>query len=98
MLTASRTEMMIKRTGGVPVTLGAVTTWGHRDTEQVPVLDDGAEVMATRDRLKVATGILSGVAQDAAITVDGESLYVGDAYRIEDGSITVIELVEEPYG
>lgn len=94
MFTPQKIESMIRTTGGVPVVLGAVSTWGHRETTDEVGMDEGAEVSFVVDTVKVATGILTGLRNDAAITVAGEALKVGEHRRTEDGAITVIELQE----
>lgn len=95
MFTSAELEQMIRATGGVAVVYGGTTTYGHRELVGEVVLQDGAEVEAEIDTVRVATGILSGLAQGAAITVGGESLVIGEYRRVGDGLETLIEL-EEP--
>jgi hypothetical protein len=92
MFTPQEIEAMIRATGGVPVVVGAVSTWGHRDLIDRPVLEDGAEVLVEVDTVKVATGILPALSRGTAITVDGEALEVAEHRRVEDGAQTLIEL------
>lgn len=92
MFTPQVLEEMIRATGGKEVVVGAASTWGHRELIDQVVFDDGAEVQAQVDTVRVATGILPALPQGTAITVDGEALVVGEARKVEDGSITLIEL------
>lgn len=87
---------MIQDTGGVPVVYGGISTWGHRDVATEVALQDGAEVVVTQDVVRVATGILAALAELQPITVDGEQLKVGEHRRIDDGSLTLIELQTLP--
>ncbi len=93
MFTPQSIERMIRATGGVEVTYGAVTTWGHRDiVEGEYVGEEGAGVYGTLDTLKVATGLLAGLKNNQPITVEGETFKVADHRRIEDGALTRIVL------
>jgi hypothetical protein len=90
--TPQMVEAMIKASGGVPVVVGAVSTWGHRDTFDEPMDNGGAEAMVTQDVITVATGILPALSHRAAISVNGENLVVGQHQRIDDGALTRIEI------
>lgn len=83
---------MIEDTGGVPVVVGAVSSWGHRENIDAVELEEGGEVMISRDTVRVATGIFPALPQGAAISVEGEALVIAESRRVRDGSMTVIEL------
>lgn len=80
---------------GVDVTVGADTTKGLKDAELEQVLRGtsvGDVVLGERETVLVETGSLSGLAQGAAITVDGNARTVGSHGLLEDGKLTLIEL------
>lgn len=91
--TVADLERRIKATGGVPVSLGADSTYGHEEiADQVAVGSGTVEVVGTAQSVVVPTGALSGIATGAAITVDGASYTVRDHRREEDGKLTRILL------
>lgn len=83
---------MLRATGGVVVTLGATSTYGHLDTRDVEWEERGARVLGTVKVCTVATGILSGVTAGASITVDGTAYAIDAHRRVGDGGLTEIEL------
>lgn len=86
-------ERMIRSSGGVPVELGADSTFGHRDTSDDVVFQE-AGVYGTEDLVRVPTGRLPGLKVGVTITVDGETKTVVDHRRIDDGAMTAILLGE----
>lgn len=81
---------MISATGGVPVSIGGVSTHGHTDR-----LDPGdwdlSPAGGAEQVVAVATGVLSAdPSVDDAITVDGESLVVLDHREVDDGTLVAL--------
>jgi hypothetical protein len=93
-LSPQEIEAMIEDTGGVPVLVGVVSSWGHREHVDAVELEEGGEVMISRDTVRVATGIFPAIPQGTAITVDGEALVIAESRRVRDGAMTIIELAE----
>jgi len=89
--TASQLESRYRASGGVEVTLGAVTTWGHFDEDDA-VEGDDFEVVVAGPRVTVASGIFPAIARGAGITVDGEAFKIVEPLRIRGGAETLIRL------
>lgn len=82
---------------GINVMIGGVTTKALRD-EALQLMVEGTSVgdavLGERDTLLIETGTLPGLAQDAAITVDGEAMKVSSYGKLEDGAFTLIDVRE----
>lgn len=92
MFTAAQNEAMIRSTGGVPVSLGSGSTWGHLDVADEALFHE-AQVYGVKRTVRIATGMLAGVAQGATVSVGGEPYrVVGPPQRLEDGGITLLPL------
>lgn len=79
---------------GVAVALGASTTTGLFDQGQVQRIapESGLIENVTQTSVLIATGTLTGLAQDAAITVDGTVYRVRNWSPRDDGRLTEIVL------
>lgn len=91
MLTADELEQMFRDTGGVPVSLGGASTYGHFDIMDEVALSE-AEILVAAPTLVVPTGKLPGLKVDEPILVNQEAWFVRDHRRIDDGSATRILL------
>lgn len=79
----------------VPVVYGAQETRGILDTADHEVDDGmGRGVKIRRSVLAIQTASLTGLAEDAAIKVDGVNRVVRDPSLREDGKITEILLAD----
>jgi hypothetical protein len=80
--------------GSVAVVNGASSTWGVVDhMEAVEAFGAaGADVLVDVEVVRVATGKIGTLANDAAITVGGVAREVAGHHRIDDGEVTVITL------
>lgn len=94
-------EGMIQETGGVPVVYGFEKTWGHLGiTDGVEFEGEGAGVYRPDIMVKVPTGRLTDLEQDAEIEVDGELYTIIGHARWDDatesmsadGALTLIAL------
>ncbi|HEX7050178.1 MAG TPA: hypothetical protein VF188_08265 [Longimicrobiales bacterium] len=101
MQTVAQLEAMLRRTGGVPVTLDGgswrgpgVPTYGHLERAAVEL--DGGRGYGTRVVLTIATGALPGLALDATPVVDGTTYRARDIVPIDDGALTQVLLAEMP--
>lgn len=91
MLLADRAtlELIMRETGGVPVTMGGVETVGLYDVADELVLD--GLVQTGVPTVQVPTGVLP-LEIDGQITVGGESWRVREYRRMADGAVTMVAL------
>lgn len=78
----------------VAVVYGAQTTRGLLDRPGQIVSTSEGDVIASATSLTIQTGSLANIALDTAITVDGGSFKVRDVVKIDDGSLTRLDLIE----
>jgi len=89
LLTSQDLERMLERTGGVPVTHGGDSTFGHfeRVPMEVGAGDYVGGLLTTAPSVVIADGRLSGIGPrtgiDETVVVDGDSWRVAD---IQPGS------------
>jgi hypothetical protein len=77
----------------VPVQYGAQSTRGvFTRTDESLGTHEGEDVVGTLITCEIVTGALTGIALNAAITVDGANYTIQDPRRIEDGKITRLYL------
>lgn len=78
--TPAQIERRLRYSGGVEVTVGAVTSYGHLEKPPVSVLQESgmSGVRGIRKMVTIADGIFAegAVVEDAAITVDGTGYVV----------------------
>jgi hypothetical protein len=79
---------------GVPVVLGPSRTKGLFNQTQLErvAAETGALENITDTTVVVATGTVTGLVQDAAITVDGVAYVVRDWAPLDDGRLTEIRI------
>lgn len=76
---------MLRYTGGVQVTLGQDTTWGHHVETDEPILGPQGEVIAAGPMVLVATGRLPDLVEGSYPVVDGIRWRVRRLQRENDG-------------
>lgn len=88
----STLEAMIQATGGVAVTVGAESTYGHRLTRWVES-GRGPEVLVPFTGVKVPAGVVPTSPEGTAVTLGAESWKVhGVDTDEDDGGMTVLLL------
>jgi hypothetical protein len=85
-------DTQIAQTGGVDVTLGAVTVKGLVDIADESLVQGAAATFYGKTVvITVKTGAFGPeLAEDAAITADGVAYRVQQVLQIDDGALTVI--------
>src|SRR5262245_49037831 len=82
-------QALIDGAGGVSVTVGATTAKGLRDVVDDELVRDEVGIVAgTVVSVVVKTGTFAGLVQGATIIVEGSTLIVIQARRIDDGALT----------
>ncbi len=93
--TPAEIEAMLRDTGGVVVTMGDVSTWGHLDTVDELVLgDEGASMMGTRLVLMVATGVLPPLRNRTVVIAAGTPYAIREHGRDGDGALSRLVLTK----
>lgn len=86
---------LLQDTGGVAVSLGADSTFGHYEAAGEVVLGSaGSGVVSEDESVVVSHGALAGLAVDAAITVDGRTYTIREFERIDDGKLVRVWLMD----
>lgn len=91
LISACDLREMVDALGGVDVSIGSTTCKGLKRAPDVEMFVEGeAELIGRSVSVLIVTGDLSGLANEAVITIDGEAMKVHRYMAESNGSVTRI--------